>query len=132
MVVGQTPSSIRRVRVFPRTVDLRAIGRRAGSRFGETAYSSRMEILVGEKSSRRRVRVPDSTCGIASSSPQVLLGHTASCPPRVAGEIGQTYVDGRHGSTRDVILDWCGIVLGLVVIQGVRWVVRCRSAARAL
>lgn len=48
----------------------------------------------------------------------------------VAGEVGQTYVDGRHGSTRDVLLDWFGIVLGLIVLQCGRWAVARGAPAR--
>lgn len=49
----------------------------------------------------------------------------------VAGEIGQTFVDGRHGSTRDVLLDWAGIVIGLVVLQCGRWAFRRRATTDA-
>jgi VanZ family protein len=34
----------------------------------------------------------------------------------VATEFGQTFVAGRHGSLRDVILDWVGVGLGLLVL----------------
>lgn len=43
----------------------------------------------------------------------------------IGGEIGQTFVDGRTGSMRDVLLDWGGVVLGLLAIWAVR---RLRSA----
>lgn len=34
----------------------------------------------------------------------------------IATEVGQTYVAGRHGSIRDVLLDWAGVVLGVLVL----------------
>jgi VanZ family protein len=34
----------------------------------------------------------------------------------VGTEIGQTYIPSRHGCVRDVIIDWVGISLGLVVL----------------
>lgn len=33
----------------------------------------------------------------------------------VATEIGQTFVPGRTGSVRDVLIDWAGIALGVLV-----------------
>ena len=39
----------------------------------------------------------------------------------IGSEIGQTFVDGRHGSIRDVGLDWVGVVLGLLVLQLGKW-----------
>ena len=41
----------------------------------------------------------------------------------VGTEIGQTYVPNRHGSARDVLIDWAGIGLGLGVRAwfGPRW-----------
>jgi hypothetical protein len=35
----------------------------------------------------------------------------------IGGEIGQTYVPNRHGSVRDVVIDWVGIGLGLLVLR---------------
>ena len=35
----------------------------------------------------------------------------------VGSEIGQTYVPNRHGCVRDVIIDWVGIGMGLVVVR---------------
>ena len=32
-------------------------------------------------------------------------------------EIGQTYVPNRHGCVRDVMIDWVGIGMGLVVVR---------------
>lgn len=32
----------------------------------------------------------------------------------IATEFGQTFVSGRHGSIRDVLLDWAGVALGLL------------------
>jgi VanZ family protein len=37
----------------------------------------------------------------------------------IATEIGQTYTPNRHGSVRDVVIDWVGIGLGLLAL---RWV----------
>lgn len=37
----------------------------------------------------------------------------------LATEVGQTFVTGRHGSVRDVLLDWAGIGLGLGVVRAV-------------
>ena len=34
----------------------------------------------------------------------------------IATEVGQTYVAGRHGSLRDVLLDWSGVGIGLLVL----------------
>jgi VanZ family protein len=34
----------------------------------------------------------------------------------IATEVGQTFVAGRHGSLRDVVLDWVGVGLGLLVL----------------
>ena len=45
----------------------------------------------------------------------------------IGGEIGQTFVNGRHGSVRDVGLDWVGVVLGLVALQVGKWVFGGRS-----
>jgi VanZ family protein len=42
----------------------------------------------------------------------------------IAGEVGQTFVPGRTGSVRDVLLDWAGIGLGLVALGLARWVGR--------
>jgi VanZ family protein len=39
----------------------------------------------------------------------------------IATEIGQTFVNGRHGSVRDVLLDWAGVGLGLAANWLVRW-----------
>lgn len=39
----------------------------------------------------------------------------------IATEIGQTFVNGRHGSIRDVLLDWAGVGMGLGVVSLVRW-----------
>jgi VanZ family protein len=40
----------------------------------------------------------------------------------VATEIGQTFVPGREGSRRDVLIDWCGVALGVVTWQAwARW-----------
>jgi VanZ family protein len=38
----------------------------------------------------------------------------------VGTEVGQTYVSGRHGSFRDVLLDWAGIACGLLVLGGLK------------
>jgi len=35
----------------------------------------------------------------------------------IATEFGQTFVSGRHGSIRDVLLDWVGVGLGLGAIE---------------
>ncbi len=43
----------------------------------------------------------------------------------VATEIGQTFVPGRGGSVRDVLIDWLGIALGVLV-----WRVWARKSAR--
>jgi VanZ family protein len=43
----------------------------------------------------------------------------------VATEIGQTFVPGRVGSVRDVLIDWGGVVLGVLV-----WRVLVRRTAR--
>lgn len=43
----------------------------------------------------------------------------------VATEIGQTFVPGRTGSIRDVLIDWLGVLLGVLV-----WQVLARRAAR--
>ncbi len=42
----------------------------------------------------------------------------------VGTEIGQTYVPNRHGSVRDVLIDWAGIAVGLLVL---RWRAERRS-----
>ncbi|MFO0851501.1 MAG: VanZ family protein [Gemmataceae bacterium] len=34
----------------------------------------------------------------------------------IATEVGQTFVAGRTGSVRDVLLDWVGVGLGLLVV----------------
>lgn len=34
----------------------------------------------------------------------------------IATEVGQRFVAGRTGSLRDVILDWCGVLLGLILL----------------
>jgi VanZ family protein len=34
----------------------------------------------------------------------------------IATEVGQTYVAGRHGSLRDVLLDWSGVGIGLLLL----------------
>lgn len=34
----------------------------------------------------------------------------------IATEVGQTFVSGRHGSIRDVLLDWVGVGLGLAAL----------------
>ncbi len=39
----------------------------------------------------------------------------------VATEVGQTFVNGRHGSVRDVLLDWAGVGIGLGVVWVVQW-----------
>jgi VanZ family protein len=39
----------------------------------------------------------------------------------VATEIGQTYVPGRTGSVRDVLIDWVGVGLALLVWRVVVW-----------
>lgn len=39
----------------------------------------------------------------------------------VATEIGQTFVPGRFGSVRDVLLDWGGIVCGLIAWRLLVW-----------
>ena len=35
----------------------------------------------------------------------------------IGTEIGQTYVPNRHGSVRDVLIDWVGIAVGLLVLR---------------
>jgi VanZ family protein len=35
----------------------------------------------------------------------------------VGTEVGQSYVEGRHGSVRDVVLDWLGVGICLVIIE---------------
>jgi VanZ family protein len=35
----------------------------------------------------------------------------------VGTEVGQTYVPNRHGSARDVLIDWAGIVVGLLMLR---------------
>jgi VanZ family protein len=40
----------------------------------------------------------------------------------IGSEIGQTYVPNRHGSARDVVIDWMGIGMGLGVLRW--WSVR--------
>ncbi|HXD89336.1 MAG TPA: VanZ family protein [Urbifossiella sp.] len=35
----------------------------------------------------------------------------------VGTEIGQTFVENRTGTVRDVIIDWCGIALGLAALR---------------
>jgi VanZ family protein len=45
----------------------------------------------------------------------------------VMTEIGQTFVPNRHGSPRDVLIDWCGIALAVTVWQGIQWGVRRRE-----
>jgi len=40
----------------------------------------------------------------------------------VGTEIGQSFVPNRHGSARDVVIDWVGIGLGLLVLR--RWPLR--------
>jgi len=35
----------------------------------------------------------------------------------VGTEIGQRYVPNRHGSIRDVLIDWAGILLGLAMLR---------------
>lgn len=42
----------------------------------------------------------------------VLAGHGA------ATEFGQTLVPNRHGTVRDVVIDWAGIGLGLLALRG--------------
>lgn len=39
----------------------------------------------------------------------------------VGTEIGQTYVPNRTGSVRDVLIDWVGVALGVLVWQTARW-----------
>lgn len=46
----------------------------------------------------------------------------------ISTEIGQTYVPNRHGSVRDVLIDWTGIAIGLMVL---RWWERQRNVAMA-
>lgn len=36
----------------------------------------------------------------------------------VATEFGQTLVEGRQGSIRDVLLDWLGVAIGLQILTG--------------
>jgi len=43
----------------------------------------------------------------------------------IATEVGQTYTPNRHGSVRDVLIDWTGIGLGLVALQ---WIGPLRRA----
>jgi len=44
----------------------------------------------------------------------------------IGTEIGQTYVPGRHGSPIDVLIDWTGIAIGVVVT---RWIKRDSTPA---
>jgi VanZ family protein len=37
----------------------------------------------------------------------------------IGTEIGQTYVPNRHGSVRDVLVDWTGIAMGLVALRSI-------------
>lgn len=47
----------------------------------------------------------------------------------IAGEVGQTFVPGRTGSARDVVLDWVGLGLGLAALGlGRRVLTPARSA----
>lgn len=47
----------------------------------------------------------------------------------VGTEVGQSYMEeGRHGSVRDVILDWVGVLICLVIVEIVH---RIRSKPRA-
>lgn len=39
----------------------------------------------------------------------------------VGTEIGQSYIPNRHGSLRDVIIDWLGIGLGVKVASRIGW-----------
>jgi VanZ family protein len=45
----------------------------------------------------------------------------------VGTEIGQTYVPNRTGSVRDVLIDWAGVALGVLVWQTARWLRRPAS-----
>lgn len=38
----------------------------------------------------------------------------------IATEVGQTYTANRHGSARDVVLDWIGVGLGLLIVAGAK------------
>jgi VanZ family protein len=38
----------------------------------------------------------------------------------IGTEVGQTYVSGRQGSVRDVVLDWAGVGLGLLALWALR------------
>ena len=58
---------------------------------------------------------------VAAGTPAVLLvrGRDSSLLHAIGTEIGQTYVPNRHGCVRDVVIDWVGIGLGIVVV--LRW-----------
>lgn len=46
----------------------------------------------------------------------------------IGTEVGQSYTANRHGSTRDVLLDWAGVGLGLLILQVARFLFPPRPA----
>ena len=46
----------------------------------------------------------------------------------VGTEVGQSYIEGRQGSMRDIILDWVGVLICLVLVEIVH---RIRAKPRA-
>lgn len=39
-------------------------------------------------------------------------------------EYMQTFIEGRSGSIKDVIIDSCGVVIGIIIIGGILWIIK--------
>lgn len=47
----------------------------------------------------------------------------------IGTEVGQTFTAKRQGSVQDVVLDWIGILIGLIIVELWKWV-RSRNSNR--